>query len=163
MSQATGPIVVYRAHASRGKPLRIFNDTVYVKLGVEETGGRYSFIEDVTPAGAGTPLHVHHREDEGFYILEGDYVFEVSGQRYDAHAGDFVFVPKDTPHRFLNIGQSAGTMLLTLEPGGLEIFFEELAAITGPPSPEILAPVFEKYGLELLGPPLSLEAAGHNS
>jgi len=155
MSPAPGPAVVLRAHARRGKPLKIFSDSLYVKLGVEDTGGRYSLIEDVTPAGAGTPLHVHHREDEGFYILEGDYLFEASGQRFEVHAGDFVFVPKDTPHRFLNIGQSAGTILLTLEPGGLEIFFAELAAITGPPDPATLTPVFEKYGLELLGPPLS--------
>jgi hypothetical protein len=82
--------------------------------------------------------------------------FEASGQRFEAHTGDFVFVPKDTPHRLLNIGQSAGTILPTLEPRGLEIFFEQLAAITGPPDPEMLTAAFEKYGLELLGPPLSI-------
>ncbi len=156
MPPALGPIVVSRAQPRRGKPLKIFSDSIYVKLGAEDTGGRYSLIEDVTPPGAGTPLHVHHREDEGFYVLEGDYLFEASGQRFEVHTGDFVFVPKHTPHRFLNIGQSSGTMLLTLEPGGLEIFFEELAAITGPPDPAILIPVFEQYGLELLGPPLSI-------
>jgi mannose-6-phosphate isomerase-like protein (cupin superfamily) len=156
MPSAPGPFVVCRAQPRRGSPLKIFSDSVYVKLGAADTGGRYSLIEDVTPAGAGTALHVHHREDEGFYVVEGDYLFEASGQRFEVHTGDFVFVPKDTPHRFLNIGQSSGTMLLTLEPGGLEIFFEELAAIPGPPDPGLLAPVFEKYGLELLGPPLNI-------
>jgi mannose-6-phosphate isomerase-like protein (cupin superfamily) len=127
MPPSPGAVIVCRAQPRRGKPLNIFSDSIYVKLGAADTGGRYSLLEDVTPAGAGTPLHVHHREDEGFYVLEGDYLFEASGERFEAHAGDFVFVPKDTPHRFLNIGQSSGTMLLTLEPGGLEIFFEELA------------------------------------
>ncbi len=155
MSEITEARVVPRAKARRGEPIRIFSDTIYVKLGAEDTGGRYSLLEDVTPAGEGTPLHVHHREDEGFYVLEGHYLFEAAGERFEAHTGDFVFVPKHTPHRFLNIGKTAGTMLLTLEPAGLEVFFKELAAVSGPPDPEKLSPVFEKYGLELLGPPLS--------
>ncbi len=71
--------------------------------------------------------------------------------------GDFVFVPRDIPHRFRNIGETKGTILLTLEPGGLEIFFEELAAVSGPPDPAKVAPIFEKYGLELLRPPLGDE------
>ncbi len=156
MPTVSAPSVVGRAQPRRGQPLKIFSDSLYVKLGAADTGGRYSLIEDVTPPGAGTPLHVHHREDEGFYVLEGHYLFEASGQRFEARTGDFVFVPRDTPHRFLNIGESSGTMLLTLEPGGLEVFFEELAAIAGPPDPALLAPVFEKYGLELLGPPLTV-------
>lgn len=151
MAEAT---LLKRTKSRRGEGLSIFSDLVYVKLGAQETGGHYSLIENVTPPGGGPPLHVHHREDEGFYILEGDYLFEADGKRLEAHAGDFVFIPRDTPHRFRNIGTTTGTMLLTLEPAGLEIFFEELAAIPGPPDPAKLAPIFVKYGLELLGPPL---------
>lgn len=146
--------VVRRATPIHGEPLNIFGDLMYVKLSGEETGGRYSFIEDMTPPGGGTPLHVHHREDEGFYILEGDYLFEADGKRFEAHTGDFVFVPKHIPHRFRNIGSTIGTILLTVEPAGLEVFFEEIAALTGPPDPAELTPIFNKYGLELLGPPL---------
>jgi mannose-6-phosphate isomerase-like protein (cupin superfamily) len=147
LSQNWGPV--------HGKPLRIYDDLLYIKLGGKETGGRYSLIEDVTVPGGGTPLHVHHREDESFYVLEGDYLFEANGKRFEVHAGDFVFAPRDVPHRFRNIGTRSGTMLLTLEPAGLELFFEELAAVTGPPDPVKVAPIFEKYGLELLGPPLA--------
>ncbi len=148
--------IVQRAATRRGKPLPVFGDTLYVKLGAADTGGRYSVIENVTPAGVGPPLHVHHREDEGFYILEGDYLFEAAGERFEAHAGDFVFVRRNIPHRFLNIGKTTGTMLLTLEPAGVEEFFMELASVAGPPNPAVVAPIFEKYGLELLGPPLSI-------
>lgn len=111
----------------------------------------------MTPPGGGTPLHVHHREDEGFYVMEGMYLFEADGESFEAQTGDFIFVPRNTPHRFRNIGKTAGTILLTLEPGGLEVFFGELAAVGGPPSPEKVAPLFAKYGLELLGPPLGDE------
>lgn len=164
MQPATGPApkqasLIRRAESRTGKPLRIYDDTIYVKLGGADTGGRYSLLEDVTAPGGGTPLHLHHREDEGFYVLEGDYLFEADGRRFEAHAGDFVFVPRGIPHRFRNIGKTAGTMLLTLEPAGLEVFFEELAAVPGPPDPVAVAPIFGKYGLELLGPPLSAEDA----
>lgn len=153
----SAPTVIRRAQTQRGKALDIFGDSVFLKIGGQETGGRYALIEDVTPPGGGTPLHVHHREDEGFYVLEGDYLFEADGHRYQVRAGDFVFIPRDIPHRFRNIGKTNGTMLLTLEPAGLEIFFEELAAVSGPPTPEKVGPIFVKYGLELLGPPLSDE------
>ena len=148
-------IVVGRATSRRGEPLNIYGDLIYIKLGGKETGGRYAILEDVTPPGGGSPLHVHHREDEGFYILEGDYLFEADGKRFAAHTGDFVFAPRDIPHRFRNVGATAGTMLLTLEPAGLEDFFEELAAVAGPPDPSKVVPVFLKYGLELLGPPMA--------
>jgi hypothetical protein len=129
--------VIGRARSLRGEPLKIFDDVIYIKLGGQETDGRYALLEDVT-----------------FYVLEGDYLFEADGKRFEAHTGDFVFVPRDIPHRFRNIGKTNGTLLLTLEPAGLEIFFEELAAVPGPPEPAKLIPLFEKYGLELLGPPL---------
>jgi quercetin dioxygenase-like cupin family protein len=132
----------------------MYGDTIYVKLGAQDTEGKYSLVENVTEPGGGPPLHVHHRENEGFYLLEGDYLFEADGNRFEGHAGDFVFVPRDISHSFKNIGSTSGTMLVTLEPGGLELFFEELAAITGPPDPDAVAPLFEKYGLELLGPPI---------
>jgi mannose-6-phosphate isomerase-like protein (cupin superfamily) len=149
--------IVRRGQTRRGDPLNIYGDIIYLKIGSQETGGRYSLLEDVTPPGGGTPLHVHHREDEGFYVLEGEYLFEADGKRFEARTGDFVFVPRDIPHRFRNIGKTNGTILLTLEPGGLEIFFEELAAMSGSPDPARVAPIFEKYGLELLGPPLGDE------
>jgi len=146
--------VIRRTQTRRGDPFRIYGDTIFVKLGAQDTDGKYTLLEDVTEPGAGPPLHVHHREDEGFYILEGDYLFEADGNRFEAHAGDFVFVRRDIPHRFKNIGAALGTMLLTLEPAGIEAFFEELASVTGPPDPTVVAPIFEKYGLELLGPPI---------
>jgi quercetin dioxygenase-like cupin family protein len=146
--------VIRRGASKHGEPLNIYGDVLSIKLSGRETDGRYALIEDVTPPGGGTPLHVHHREDEGFYILEGNYLFEADGKRFEAQAGDYVLVPRDIPHRFRNIGTTTGTILLTLEPAGLENFFEELAVVPGPPDPAKVAPIFSKYGLELLGPPL---------
>ena len=153
----TETTVIKRAQARHGEPLNIFGDRIYLKMGSGETGGRYSLLEDVTAPGQGPPLHVHHNEDEGFYVIEGEYLFQAGGKRYKVSTGDFVYIPRDVPHCFRNIGATDGTLLLTLEPGGLEVFFAELAAVEGPPSPEKVAPIFVKYGLELLGPPISDE------
>jgi quercetin dioxygenase-like cupin family protein len=149
--------IVRRACTLHGEPLNIYGDRIYVKLSGKETRGRYALLEDVTPPGGGTPLHVHHREDEGFYVLEGHYLFEADGKTFEARTGDFVFGPRDVPHRFTNIGDTDGTILLTIEPAGLEDFFAELAAVQGPPDPAAIAPIFAKYGLELLGPPRGAE------
>ena len=97
---------------------------------------------------------MHHREDEDFYILEGRYLFHVGNHRFKVVPGDLIFVPRDIPYCVRNIGSTPGTILLTVEPAGLEAFFKELAAVEGPPAPAKVAPIFVKYGLELLGPPL---------
>jgi quercetin dioxygenase-like cupin family protein len=120
----------------RGDVLNIFGDRILTKISGAETSGAFALMEDLSPPRGGTPLHVHHREDEGFYILEGHYLFEVSGERQEAHSGDFFWVRREVPHRFLNIGAEAGRMLITVSPAGLEVFFEELAVATaGRPRP----------------------------
>ena len=154
-ASAAPAIVVSRGTSTTGDPLNIFGDLIYVKLAGKDTQGRLCLMEDVTQPGEGPPLHVHHREDEGFYVLDGDYRFEVDGRQMDAHTGDFFYVRRDIPHTFQNTGSKPGRLLLTLEPAGLEDFFAELSRIEGPPLPEKVVPVFAKYGLELLGPPLA--------
>jgi quercetin dioxygenase-like cupin family protein len=126
-----------------------------IKLSGKDTGGRFAVMEDVSQPKAGPPLHVHHREDETFYVLEGEFTFEVDGRRVEATEGDFVFAPRGLPHRYQNRGTSDGRLLITVQPAGLDEFFEDLSRVDAPPSPENMMPVFAKHGLELLGPPLS--------
>jgi quercetin dioxygenase-like cupin family protein len=148
-------IVVSRGVATTGDPLNIYGDMLYFKLTGKETQGKYSVVETVTAPTVGPPLHVHHREDESFYILEGDFLFEVDGRQIELHAGDFAWAPRDVPHCFQNVGSTTGRLLITIEPAGIEGFFAEIAAITGPPDPAEMASLFQRYGLELLGPPMA--------
>ncbi|MBM3773815.1 MAG: cupin domain-containing protein [Acidobacteria bacterium] len=154
--EALAPIPLARGAAPSGRPLNVYGDLVYIKLSGEETGGRLAVMEDHVPAGQGPPLHVHHREAEIFYVLEGDFEFEVAGRGFQASAGDFFYVRRDIPHTFRNAGAGTGRLLITVEPAGLENFFAEIAAAPGPPDPAGAAEIFAKYGLELLGPPLAL-------
>ena len=73
--------------------------------------------------------HVHHREEESFYILDGEFGFEVGDAQFVAGAGSFVLGPRDIPHRFWNAGSAPGRFLLLISPAGLEPFFEEFSRV----------------------------------
>jgi quercetin dioxygenase-like cupin family protein len=91
----------------------------------EETGGAYFAMEAWVPPGGGPPPHVHTREDETFYVLEGEIEFLLGDEIVAAGPGDFVNVPRGTVHRFLNAGDETARMILTFTPAGMEGFFED--------------------------------------
>ena len=86
-------------------------------------------IETLAPQGAGSPLHVHHREDEWFYVTEGELTFWVGGEVIDAPAGSFVYGPRGVPHTFM-VSSPEARFLLVTEPAGFESFM--LRASAGP-------------------------------
>jgi quercetin dioxygenase-like cupin family protein len=102
-------------------PLNILGDGLIVKLGGES--GAMTAMLGITPPKAGPPLHRHSREDESFFVLEGDYLFETDGKQNRAGPGDFVFLPRGTAHTFQNVGETEGRMLITAQPAGVERFF----------------------------------------
>jgi quercetin dioxygenase-like cupin family protein len=137
---------------------------VTVKAGGAEAGNTLSQIEVDDPRGGGTPLHVHHNEDETFYVLEGEVTFLVGDERIDVAAGDFLFAPRDVPHAYV-VRSERARMLVTASPGGVEQVFVSLGVpVTGsePPADAVMPPMdelvrlFAGYGCEILGPPLSL-------
>ena len=155
--QMTAFIVEPGGDRTHGR-LYIFGDDVWVKISSRDTNGAFAVVEDRTKPLQGPPLHLHYVQDEWFYVLEGHYLFEVDGHQIHAEPGATIFAPRGTRHTFQNIGSTPGRMIITVAPGGLDVFFEELSAAAPPgtiPDPAKLAPLFQKYGLELLGPPLS--------
>lgn len=127
------------------------------KVTAEQTGGAYSLFEDTVPPRRGSPPHIHHREDESFYVVEGEFEFSRDGETIRAGAGSLVFVPRGSLHAFENVGEGRGRLLLSQTPGGLhERFFEEVGEEatdrTTPPAarnPQNLAAVAAKYGTEI--------------
>lgn len=91
----------------------------------EETGGAYFVMEALVPPGGGPPPHIHRREDETFYLLEGEIEFLLGERLVMAGPGDFVNVPRGTVHRFLNVGTATARMILTFTPAGMEGFFTD--------------------------------------
>lgn len=79
-----------------------------IKASAADTGGLMSIVEVTEPPGTEAPLHVHHRDDEGFWVLEGDVTFEVGGATIKASAGDYVFGPRDIPIASRSVRKAAG-------------------------------------------------------
>lgn len=128
----------------------------------EETDGKFFMAHAMVPPGGGPPPHVHRREDESFYLMEGAITLQVGGKTIEARPGDFVHLPRGIVHSFKNTGTAVATMLVTVTPAGLERYFAEgfdpagdRAALPPPPSAEMMARLLAaapKYGLELLHP-----------
>lgn len=153
------PIV---AGPGEGEALWSFASLATVKATADATAGAVAVIELLGPQGAGSPLHVHSREDEWFYVIDGELTFWVGGQVSVAPTGTFVFGPKRIPHTFL-ISSTHARFLLVTEPGGFEGFMravgEPAKRLEIPPpateAPDMVAlnALAAEYGIEILGPP----------
>jgi quercetin dioxygenase-like cupin family protein len=134
-----------------------------IKATAEQTGGQYTLVEILAPEGFASPLHVHHSEDEAFYILEGEMTFYVGEQTIKARPGSFLFGPREVPHAF-TVDSGPAKLLFVLSPAG----FEDLIREMGEPARELaippqappdeaemqrLAAIAARHGNEILGPP----------
>jgi len=132
--------------------LQVLGEAIAVKIGGEQTDGRYAVIEEVSPVGGGPPLHVHRHEDEVFYVLEGEVEFQLGDQRFRAKAGSTAYLPRDIPHTFRNVGRIPSKVLVVIIPARLVGFFDEVHALTKP-TPEQAMELGKKYDLTFLPPP----------
>ena len=150
-----------------GRAIWFLHDLMVVKATAESTGGAYGLVESVIPPGFSPPMHIHHREDEAFWVLEGELTYCCDGRTFRTGPGGYVFLPRGLPHSFIVEGDTPGRMLTLLTPGGGEGFFIDAGRpaewIGLPPAEPLdspkLASAGQRYGLELVGPPL--RRAGH--
>jgi len=144
---------------AQGRTVAVVGDVYRFLATGEDTNGKYALWEAIVPPGGGPPPHIHSREEEGFYVLEGEITFTVNGEGVVAKAGTFANMPVGTPHSFKNESDRPAKMLLSVAPAGLEqMFFEcgvplaEGATTALPPTKEeiekMLA-VAPKYGIEI--------------
>ena len=158
-AQALEPLAIRN---NEGEARWWFGALAEIKATAANTGGLMSIVEVTEPPGAEAPLHVHHRDDEGFWVLEGNVTFEVGDTTIEASAGDYVFGPRDIPHRF-TAGDQGCRMLFILVPGGIEDVIratsEPAPRRTLPPPPdaeptpeelERLRAIIKEHGYELL-------------
>jgi quercetin dioxygenase-like cupin family protein len=146
-----------------GRTIGVVGDVYRFLATGDETDGKYALIEALVPPGGGPPPHVHSREEEAFYILEGEITVSVGAERFVARPGTFANMPIGSQHSFKNETQKPAKMLITVAPAGLEKMFLEIgqpvaAGATSAPLPtkediEKLLAVAPKYGIELRLPP----------
>lgn len=132
-------------------------DSVTVKADTARTNGSLTVLELAVEPGSGPPLHTHLREDEVWYVLEGDFRFKAGDTLLRASTGGMAFGPRGTPHTFHNLGATTGRLLVITSPSGLERFFEQGAALLPVPvDPDALAAVGHANWIDFVGPPLSV-------
>jgi quercetin dioxygenase-like cupin family protein len=154
--QTQDPVAV---HAGEGEAFWWLGSLAVIKATPAETGGQMTLIEMTEAPGAEAPLHVHHNEDEAFWLLEGDATFEVGDTTFQAHAGDYVYGPRNVPHRY-TVGEAGCRMLYILTPGGFEGLVREMSEPAAgrtipppsdePPDMDQVAAIAARYGCELL-------------
>jgi len=110
----------------QGRTIALVGDVYRFLATGEDTNGKYALIQALVSPGGGPPPHVHSREDEGFYVLEGEITFTIDGERVVATAGMFANMPVGTPHSFKNESNKPATMLVSVAPAGLEKMFMEI-------------------------------------
>jgi mannose-6-phosphate isomerase-like protein (cupin superfamily) len=138
------------AHAldsNAGERLRFGEVEVLVKASAATTGGAFTVFEESEPVD--TPLHVHENEDELFYVLEGQHVFQVGDQEFRTGPGGVVFAPRGVPHSQRRMVPRKGRVLVLTSPAGFEGFFRELAEAdrAGRLGPEAYASASQHYGV----------------
>ena len=125
--------------------------------GTDTDGGLAIFEQTSLSPGRGTPLHLHPLQDEIFYVLEGNYYFQVGAEKHNLKAGDSIFLPRNVPHAWTQVAEK-GKMMVILQPAGkLENFFVTMASMDHEPSKEEVAKVFSDNGMQVVGPPLKIE------
>ena len=150
------------AGALAGRAKRVFGEVVTCKVTSEQTSGAFTLFEAVVRPGRSAPPHIHHREDECFYILEGTFEFSVEGRSHRAEAGSLLYIAKGTLQFYENIGSGTGRMLVWQTPGGLSEHFceevgeeprsdETLTAEGSQLAVERTAKIAARYGIEFIG------------
>jgi mannose-6-phosphate isomerase-like protein (cupin superfamily) len=125
------------------------------KVTGEDTGGAFDyFIVEVAPKG-GPPLHVHHKQEETIHVLKGRYKIRIGDDIFYCNEGGFAYLPSKVPHAFLNLTDEPGEIIVVYTPGGGHKFYEEFGPVARSGADRtVIAALFEKYDMTLLGAPL---------
>lgn len=159
----TGPGKAFKINKGEGRlhghiKMKGINANIMdVKVSGTDTDGNLAVFEQTSISqGKGTPLHVHHKQDEMFYVLEGEYFFGVGDDRYRLTAGDSIFLPMKVPHAWTQIS-ARGKMIVTFQPAGMmENFFVTLAGLDHLPTDQEVARLFVDHEMQIVGPPLKI-------
>ena len=136
----------------------ITSNTLDLKISSSDTDGDLLVFEQIgqTPNG-GPPLHIHLFQDEWFFVLEGEYIFQLGEEKFKMKQGDTIFLPRNIQHGFIQLTEKARVIVSFLPAGKMESFFKITNTWTVPPSQEEIKRVIEDHDMLVTGPPLKSE------
>jgi quercetin dioxygenase-like cupin family protein len=151
----------FRVGAQRDRyeeELLIMGGRFDLKVSGRDTGGDLCIYDTVRESKGGPALHLHHFQDEWFYIIRGEFTVRVGGDTMNLRPGDSAFAPRKVPHAFAKISEGEGQMLVLFQPAGsMEDFFRQMGKFGReiPADQEAaLRELFAQHGMEIAGPPL---------
>lgn len=159
-----GPGKGFKINAGEGRlhghiKLKGVNSNVLdLKISGSDTDGGFALFEQISISpGKGTPLHVHHMQNEVFYVIEGNYYFQVGEAYFHLAAGDSIFLPMKVPHAWTQVSEK-GKMTVLFQPAGkMEAFFLKMASLDHEPSKEEIAIIFSDNDMQVVGPTLKID------
>jgi quercetin dioxygenase-like cupin family protein len=129
--------------------------TNFCKLTSEDSGGACSIFEINARPRSGPPLHVHHRENEWYHVVSGEFLFKAGDQPFTLPTGASIWLPREIPHAWANPMTVEAKLMLVCQPGGFEKFFDEMGkAMVDNQSPAQMERIMHKYSMETVGPPI---------
>lgn len=133
-------------------------NTLDIKISGSDTDNDLAVFEQtgLTPNG-GPPLHIHPFQDEWFYVIEGEYLFQVGNDKYEMQQGDTIFLPRNVQHAFIQLSEKGKMIVSYLPAGKMEAFFQVTDQWNSPRSKEEVKKVFEDHDMTIVGPPLKNE------
>ncbi len=128
-----------------------------LKISSKDTNGEIGIFEQTgfTPNG-GPPLHLHYFQDEIFYIVEGEYLFQVGDEKFNMKKGDTIFLPRNIQHAFIQLTEKAKVIVIYQPAGKMEEFFRITDSWKSPPSQELIKKTFEDCDMKVTGAPLKI-------
>lgn len=135
--------------------LNVLGIPMTIRLRGADSGGAVGLVESHDVPGGGPPPHIHHREDETFQVLEGEYEWTVGNETFVAGKGATIFAPRGIPHTYRYLGSTPGRLMCFITPAGFEGFFEEINSLSPEQQQDIpkVLEIASRYGLEILPPP----------
>ncbi len=160
----TGPVRGFRVKSGEArfgghfKMKGVTLNLLDLKISSTDTNGDLALFEQngVTPKG-GPPLHIHLYQDEFFYIVEGEYLFQLGEEKYPMKRGDTIFLPRNVPHGFIQLSDQGKVIVAYMPAGKMEGFFRTTDSWTSPPSLQEIEKAFEMHGMKVVGPPLKVD------
>lgn len=158
MSSEISPLSVI---GDAGAAYWFLNNLAVLKATSESTGGAYALVHQTSAPGSATPYHLHHVEDEAFYVLDGEFTFICDGEKTILHSGGYIFLPRGIPHGIRCTASEPSTMLILAMPGSgfvgmmLEMAEPAKERVLPPPTPpdlEKLTRLCAKFKIDILGP-----------
>lgn len=133
-------------------------NTLDIKISGKDTENDLAVFEQtgLTPKG-GPPLHIHPNQDEWFYVVEGEYLFQVGEEKYPMKSGDTIFLPRKVKHAFVQLSEKGKMIVSYLPAGKMEDFFAVTDRWISPPTKEEIAKVFADHDMQVVGAALKAE------